>query len=421
MTFLWLLALVAAGAFVVLFALFEIAFFASSQIAVRALGEGADEGRALRERLRDPLAVLIPARLGLLAAAAVAAAALDGLGLGSTPAFWIFGIFTPAWFVFREFAPAVILLRDPEDLLPRLLTWFRPWERLARPASEPLRRLLRRWFPLSDEPDEDASDEEVAAFLETGAEEGILEEEEAAMVRGVLELDEMLVREVMTPRPSVVAVASDASRAQVEALIARSRHHRIPVFGPGDRVAGVVDAVDLVSAREGGVRLDPLLREVPVVPETKRVDDLLREFKRTKHTFAVVVDEHASVSGIVTLRDISEEIVGEVRKTPEDAAIMPEKGDSFLVPGGAELDEVARATGFSFPESLNGAAFDTMSGFCLAAWRRIPAAGEVIERDGLVITVVEADERRIRRVRVARARPSAAGPGAPTGAHRGAL
>lgn len=402
----WLLALAAAFVLVVLFALFEIAFFASSPIAVRALGEGVEESRSLRERLADPLAVLIPARCGLLAGAGLAAAALDGLGLGTAPTLWIFGIFTPAWFLFREFVPAFILLRDPEELLPRLLPWFRRWERLARPVAEPLRRLLRRVFPLSEEPDDDASEEEVKAFLETGEEEGILEEEEAAMVRGVLELDEMLVRELMTPRPKVVSVPADATRTEVEKLIAESRHRRIPVFGAGDRVAGVVDAVDLIAVpRNGGRRLDALLREVPVVPETKRADDLLREFKLEKQTFAVVVDEHASVSGIVTLRDISEEIVGEVREGagPSESELVAEPGGAFLVRGGAELDEVSRVTGFAFPESLNDAAFDTMSGFVLAVWRRIPATGEVTERDGISIEVVESDGRRIHRVRLARA------------------
>ena len=405
MTVPWVAALLLAGGLVVLFALFEIAFFASSPIAVRTLGESVEQAQALRERLADPLAVLIPARFGLLAAAGLAGFAAGGLGLGSTPALWIFGFSALAWFFLREMVPAAILLRDPEDVLRRLLPWFRRWERLVWPATEPLRRLLRRGFPLSGEPDDDASDEEVAAFLETGEEEGILEEEEAAMVRGVLELDEMLVREVMTPRPRVVSVPGDASREAVERLIAESRHHRIPVFGARDRVIGVVDAVDLIAAPGEGGGLDPLLREVPVVPETKRVDDLLREFKLAQQTFAVVVDEHASVSGIVTLRDISEEIVGEVHEDtgPPEADLVPEEGGSYLVRGGAELDEVSRATGFPFPESLDGAAFDTMSGFVLAAWRRIPAAGEMIEREGVAIEIVEADERRIHRVRVGRA------------------
>ncbi len=401
---LWVLLLLVAGLLVVLFALFEIAFFASSPIAVRALGESVEEARTLRERLADPLAVLIPARSGLLAAGALFGFALDGLGFGATGLLWTFGVFVPAWFILRELVPAAILLRDPEDVLRPLLPWFGRWERLVRPLAEPLRHLLRRGFPLPSEPDDEASDEEVEAFLETGEEEGILEEEEAAMVRGVLELDEMLVREVMTPRPSVVSVSDDASRREVERLVAESRHHRIPVFGAADQVVGVVDAVDLVAVPGDGEGLAPLLREVPVVPETKRVDDLLREFKLSKQTFAVVVDEHASVSGIVTLRDISEEIVGEVHEDdePVEEDLAREADGVYRVRGGAELDEVARVTGLMLPDSLNGAAFDTISGFALAAFRKIPAPGEVIEQDGLRIEILEADERRIHRVRLCR-------------------
>ncbi len=401
---LWAILLLVAGLLVVLFALFEIAFFASSPIAVRALGESVEEARTLRERLADPLVVLIPARSGLLAAGALFGFALDRLGFGATGLLWAFGVFVPAWFILRELVPAAILLRDPEDVLRPLLPWFGRWERLVRPFGEPLRNLLRRGFPLPSEPDDEASDEEVEAFLETGEEEGILEEDEAAMVRGVLELDEMLVREVMTPRPSVVSVSGEASRRDVERLVAESRHHRIPVFGAADQVVGVVDAVDLVAVPGGGSELAPLLREVPVVPETKRVDDLLREFKLSKQTFAVVVDEHASVSGIVTLRDISEEIVGEVHEEDEpfEEDLVREADGVYRVRGGAELDEVARLTGLTLPDSLNGAAFDTISGFALAAFRKIPAPGEAMEQDGLRIEVLEADERRIHRVRLSR-------------------
>ncbi|CAI8022193.1 UPF0053 inner membrane protein YtfL [Geodia barretti] len=358
----------------------------------------------MRERLADPLVVLIPARFGLLTAGALLGFVLDRMGFGATGLLWTFGVFVPAWFILRELVPAAILLRDPEDVLLPLLPWFGRWERLVRPFAEPFRNLLRRGFPLPSEPDDEASDEEVEAFLETGEEEGILEEEEAAMVRGVLELDEMLVREVMTPRPNVVSVSDEAPRQEVERLIADSRHHRIPVFGAADQVVGVVDAVDLIGVPGDRQGLAPLLRDVPVVPETKRVDEMLREFKLSKQTFAVVVDEHASVSGIVTLRDISEEIVGEVHEEDEplEEDLVREAEGVYRVRGGAELDEISRVTGLLLPDSLNGAAFDTISGFALAAFRKIPAPGEAIEHDGLRIEILEADERRIHRVRLAR-------------------
>ena len=401
---LWFALLLVAGLLIVLFAVFEIAFFASSPIAVRALGESVEEARTLRERLADPLVVLIPARFGLLTAGALLGFVLDRMGFGATGLLWTFGVFFPAWFILRELVPAAILLRDPEDVLLPLLPWFGRWERLVRPFAEPFRNLLRRGFPLPSEPDDEASDEEVEAFLETGEEEGILEEEEAAMVRGVLELDEMLVREVMTPRPNVVSVSDEASRQEVERLIADSRHHRIPVFGAADQVVGVVEAVDLIAVPRDRQGLAPVLRDVPVVPETKRVDEMLREFKLSKQTFAVVVDEHASVSGIVTLRDISEEIVGEVHEEDEplEEDLVREGEGVYRVRGGAELDEISRVTGLLLPDSLNGAAFDTISGFALAAFRKIPAPGEAIEHDGLRIEILEADERRIHRVRLAR-------------------
>lgn len=419
MTVIWVGLIVLFGAAVVLLALFEIAFFSSSEIAVRALTGEPEETRALRERLADPLAVLIPTRFGLLLSAGLAGLAAREAGAGAEPAAWVLLGAAPAYLLLREVVPAAVLLRDPESVLRRLLPLFRRWERLLRPLAEPLRRALRRFFPISEEAGEEATGEEVEAFLETGEEEGILEEEEAAMVRGVLELDEMLVREVMTPRPAVVSVERGASVEEVERLVAESRHHRLPVFGErGERgeggVLGLVDAVDLIAARRNGGDLATLVREAPVVPETKRVDDLLKEFKRDQQTFAVVVDERGSVSGIVTLRDISEEIVGEVREDGDGggAEVEEESEGVFLVRGAAELDEVSRRTGLRLPEALHGAAIDTVSGFVLAALGRIPEAGESLESEGVRIEVLEADGRRVHRLRLRRADPAAAGPGA---------
>lgn len=420
MSVLWGLLLFVFAAGVVLLALFEIAFFSSSEIAVRALGEEPEEARALRERLADPLAVLIPTRLGLLAFAVLAGAAVRQSGAGGEAWAWFPPAAAGGYLLLREVVPAAVLLRDPERVLRRLLPLFRRFEALLRPVAEPLRRLLRRFFPLSEEVGEEATDEEVEAFLETGEEEGILEEDEAEMVRGVLELDEMLVREVMTPRPKVVSVESGASVAEVERLVAESRHHRIPVFGKrGEgRVVGLVDAVDLIAVRRKGGRggLGPLLREVQVVPETKRVDDLLAEFKRGQQTFAVVVDERGRVSGIVTLRDISEEIVGEVREDGEGADVETESEGVFLARGAAEPDLVSRMTGIRLPESVRGAAYDTLSGFVVAATGRIPEAGEVVEAEGVRVEVLEADARRVHRMRLFREAPPADSSSAPPGA-----
>lgn len=417
MSAFWGLLLLGCASGVVLLALFEIAFFSSSEIAVRALDEEPEEARALRERLADPLAVLIPTRLGLLGCAALAGVAAGQSGAGGGAWAWFPPAAAAGYLLLREVVPAAVLLRDPERVLRRLLPLFRRFEALLRPVAEPLRRLLRRFFPVSEEVGEEATDEEVEAFLETGEEEGILEEDEAAMVRGVLELDEMLVREAMTPRPAVVSVESGASAAEVERLVAESRHHRIPVFrdrGEGG-VVGLVDAVDLIAARRKrgrGGGLTPLLREVRVVPETKRLDDLLEEFKRSRQTFAVVVDERGSVSGIVTLRDISEEIVGEVREDGEGADVEEESEGVFLARGAAEPDLVSRKTGIRLPESVRGAAYDTLSGFVVAVMGRIPEPGEVVETEGARVEVLEADARRVHRMRLFREAPPAGSPSA---------
>ncbi len=401
MTALVVFGLALCGAVVVLLAVFEIAFFSSSEVAVRVLAEHTDESDSLRQSLADPLVVLVPSRLGLVLASLVAwflLARISGPALATT----VPGAFGLSWIALRELVPATVLLQDPERVLMRVLPWFRRWERLTDPFSGPLRRGLRRFFPAPDELDDDATEEEVEAFLAAGEEEGILEQEETEMVRGVLELDDTLVREVMTPRARVVSLPESATVGEARELVEKTRHHRLPVFD-GDRPMGTVNVVDLLAPDPAeGVRT--FVQKARVVPETQPVDELLRDFRQDQRTIAMVVDEHGSVSGIVTLRDISEEIVGEVhdKEASEGHDVLAESGGSFLVRGAAELDEVNRLTGLTIPDSLRGAPLDTMAGFVVAVLGRIPRVGEVVRHRTMHIEVVRASERSVDQVRLTR-------------------
>ncbi len=383
---------------VVLLALFEIAFFSSSEVAVRVLAEHTDESDSLRESLSDPLVVLAPSRIGIGLALVVAWLLLIR-DQGPVVATAIPGVFILACIALREVVPAALLLRDPERVLMRLLPWFRRWERI----TGPLRRGLRHFFPAPEQPDDDATDAEVEAFLAAGEEEGILEQEEAEMVRGVLDLDDTMVREVMTPRARVVSLSDRATVGEARRLVEESRHHRLPVFDENDRPVGAVNVVDLLAPKPGDPVL-PFVQKARVAPETQPVDELLRDFRKDQRTLAMVVDEHGSISGIVTLRDISEEIVGEVREEEAPAArdVVEEIAGGFLVRGGAELDEVNRQTGLAIPDSLRGAPLDTVSGFVVAALGRIPHAGDVAEHGSIRVEVVRANDRSVELVRLTR-------------------
>ncbi len=399
MTTLVVLGLALCGALIVLLALFEIAFFSSSEVAVRVLAEHTDESDSLRQSLGDPLVVLAPSRLGLVLACLAAWLLLTRIA-GPVTAAAAPGVLGISYIALREIIPATVLLQDPERVLVRVLPWFRRWERLTDPFTGPLRRGLRHFFPAPVEPDDDATDEEVEAYLAAGEDEGILEEEETEMVRGVLDLDDTVVREVMTPRARVVSLSDRATVGEARKLVGKSRHHRLPVFDDKDRPLGTVNVVDLL-APDPDAAVRSFVQKARVAPETQPVDELLRDFREDRRTFAMVVDEHGSVSGIVTLRDISEEIVGEVREASDDD-VVAESGGSFLVRGAAELDEVNRRTGLILPDSLRGAPLDTVAGFVVAAFGRIPQAGEAAEHEAIRIEVVRASERSVDQVRLTR-------------------
>ncbi len=204
----------------------------------------------------------------------------------------------------------------------------------------------------------------------------------------------------MTPRPEMVAVRHDATLAEVRELFIEEKHGRVPVYRNSlDHIEGLVYAIDLIAFAEANPKtaIKPLIREVRFVPETKKVSELLREFQKSAQTFAMVVDEYGGISGIVTVEDILEEIVGEIHDEFDvvDEEIVKEREDVFLVSGRADIDNVKD----ELELKVNGSGFETVSGYILDAIGRIPRTGEVIEHAGLRIEVVDADGQRINTVR----------------------
>jgi putative hemolysin len=222
---------------------------------------------------------------------------------------------------------------------------------------------------------------------------------EAEMIDKIFDLGETAVREVMVPLVDVAALPETATRADAVRLIQERGFSRIPVFT--DRVfniVGVVTAMDLL--RRGGEATDvrALMRPATYVPETKRIDDLLREMQKNRVQLAVVVDEYGGAVGIVTVEDIVEEVVGEIRdehdRTPDTVERLPD--GSYRVAGRASLDEVNEALEWDLPKGD----FETVAGLVLATLHRIPLVGEVFRVRRFTITVLEADKRRVLAVRI---------------------
>ena len=234
-----------------------------------------------------------------------------------------------------------------------------------------------------------------------------LEEDQREMIRGVVELSGTAVREVMVPRTDTVFIPASASRDEIISTVIESGHSRFPVYGETvDSVTGVLHIKDMLkSLAEGGpFDLGALVRKPFFVPDSKRIDDLLREFRKKKAQIAVVVDEYGGVSGIVCMEDIIEEIVGDIQDEFDDETddIMPIEEGIWLCDARVNLEDLARETGLEFPADD----FDTLGGFVFDLLGKIPVRHEKASYGGAALIVQEMDGHKIKSVKIALQRNS---------------
>ena len=386
--------------------------------ATRAGNAGAPTAAASAEddeeedRLQHALGVLnLAVDLGAAASAAFALPYLAGVDPG-----------VPAWTALVLGVALVLLI--PCEALPRALgaahprtaarvvrPLVAPWLALARPLTSPLNRLaasVRRVLaPRAGEPGRLTS-EEVRSAVESSDEHLDLESEERDMVHSIFTFAETTVREVMVPRPDIVAVEEGVSLPEVIQAAREAQHSRLPVYRDTlDRIVGIVTVKDLLARRyglDGGRGLEGLLREPMVVPESKKIDELLREFQATGTHMAIVVDEYGGTAGLVTIEDVLEEIVGEIQDehdVEEPPYVLAPDG-TLRVLGRMDLDDFAEVVGVR----LEGEGFETVGGLVYSLLGRVPEPGAEVVAGGLVFRVAEMDGRRIRAVTVVR--PAAA-------------
>lgn len=243
--------------------------------------------------------------------------------------------------------------------------------------------------------------EAVDALIEAGQEEGILEESDRDLIQSVVEFGDKTVREVMTPRPEIVAVPATTTVEKFTELLKKYPYSRIPVYeGDIDHIKGVVYAKDVlqVSDIEAHTRTvgDLMKHEVYFVPETKLGSELLREMQRDNVRLAIVIDEYGGVAGLVTIEDLVEEIVGEIRDEHEKSEVVKESETSYIFNGNTDVDLLDKLLGVR-PEEKEAT---TIAGLVSELAGHIPKAGEVFEENGLRFEVLESTERRVDRVRV---------------------
>lgn len=236
----------------------------------------------------------------------------------------------------------------------------------------------------------------LGTFLDIAEEEGLVSGSGEALLRGVVEFEDTVVREVMTPRVDVMAIESDATLADLLDLIAEHRLSRIPVIiGDLDHVVGIVNLKDLAAALgrgDNGQPVTSIVRPSQFVPETKRVSELLQEFQRLQEQVAIVVDEYGGTAGLVTLEDVLEEIVGEIQDEDEaEETLIEVRADGVFAAGKAEVADLGEALGIEIAEGE----YHTVGGLVFTHLGRVPLRGESFENEDLRFEVLDADERRV--------------------------
>jgi len=249
------------------------------------------------------------------------------------------------------------------------------------------------------------TEEEIKTLVDAGEEGGAIEEEEKEMIYSIFQLGDTLAREVMVPRIDIQAFDERMSLREVTEALQATGHSRAPVYrGTIDHVIGVVYVKDLLVAWKDGRQEEPVggfVRPALFVPEAKKAGDLLAELQTRRVHLAIVVDEYGGTAGLVTVEDILEEIVGEIRDEydlAEEAAYQQVQEDEFIFSGRMDLDDVNDVAGSSLPTDIS----DTLAGFIYGRLGRVPAAGAEIEAGGLRLVVERVAGRRIEKVRARR-------------------
>src|SRR5687768_14289602 len=406
-----------------LLATVDMAFGQLSDVGLRRLiGENGDKPETrsrvfLREALdnRPRFGFALSATIQILLVVVAVLVTSISLSLFPEPRLVLVGLLAGLILagIFRQLVPLFISTRDPEKTLLFLLPIIRPFFPIMAFIADPFQRLFdrsRRKDQVAEDGEEEEEDDDsgdLQALIDVGEAEGILEEEEGELIHSIIEFGDTSVSEVMTPRPDIVAVEEAATVREARDVILESKYSRLPVYREQiDNVEGMIYVRDLLQCWAEGSEnesIRPLIRSVYFVPETKPVAELLEEMQKAHVQLAMVIDEYGGVCGLVTVEDILEEIVGEIED--EDIAgeelqeILEGSDGSFQVPASTEIGKIERL----FDMEIEADDFTTIAGLVINESGTVPPVGELLTIRGLEVEVLEADERRILRLRVRKA------------------
>jgi CBS domain containing-hemolysin-like protein len=316
--------------------------------------------------------------------------------------------------IFRQFIPRLISLRNPEGKLLWLLPLLKPFYRVLAFAAEPWHRSfarLRQQEALeesSGQEEEEDNGDDIQALIDVGEAEGIIEEEERELIHSVFEFGDKTVEEVMTPRTEIVALPNTATAREACDVMLETKHSRLPVFRDQiDNIEGLIYVRDLLHCwtdNKADAPIASFVRPVYFIPETKPLARLLEEMQKAHAYLAIVIDEYGGIAGLVTVEDILEEIVGEIEDediSGEEPEEIVAAGDGvYEVLGGTEIGKIERLFGME----IEADDFTTIAGLVIAQKGSVPLAGECLTFRGLDVEVLAADEKRIARLKLRRAR-----------------
>lgn len=384
----------------------QAAFTALMRLSLRIMAERISGHEALQAFLEEPARLFVPARLlvGLLLSLTAGLVALQVGSIGPR-AVGIVALAVLGYVLLCEWLlPWLIVRRDPQRALELLLPSFGAIAGMLVPLTS----LVGGTAPsrAAGNGDADGPVGEPTAGQDAPEPSSPMHADERRLLRSIVGFSDRLVREVMTPRPDIVAIRADSTLDELRTFFIDQEYSRIPVYKDDlDNILGFVFVKDLMThgQQPGETPTTSLMRPAYFVPETKRVPELLREFQRRQVQLAVVVDEYGGTAGLVSLEDLLEELVGEIRDEydVESEPVIDEGGGTYVLSGKVGVDVLADRLAVEIERE----GFETVGGYLLARLGRVPSVGEVLEVDDLDVEILEAERRRIHRVRARRRIP----------------
>jgi CBS domain containing-hemolysin-like protein len=380
--------------------------------------EAEIEPRFKMDRRRAAMMFNLLTRLWLVLVAAVTARGVIFFVPGTREAAVEMVFFLSAEVVIAmQFWPSVLLAGLPGDWIAPLVPIVRVFAWLIWPIQFVLELLVSVLHVSEEEPVAEADDQQaIEALVDAATEEGIIEQDEARLIEQVVEFGDKRVREVMTPRPDVIAIQASATLEELNALVVKTKFSRVPVYEKSlDDIVGIAmgrDMLEVPDSEAAHRTVRELMRPALFVPETKFGSELLKEMQNKNQQMAIVIDEYGLMAGIVTIEDLVEEIIGEIGEEDRRPApdVVREAGGAMVLRGSVPVDKIGELFGVQLDEASQHSNATTIAGLLNGIAGHVLRMGEVVEFDGLRFEVLEANQRKVLRVRARKLSAGVASP-----------